>query len=125
MLETAKLAHSIARIIDSKKARDIKILDLRELTDSFEFFVICSCNNAKQLDAIIDEVENVLRDNYGERPYLIEGRKDGYWALLDFGGVILHIFQEEAREYYRLEQLWGDAKTEEFQGEGQEQDCTA
>lgn len=116
-METGKLARCIAEIVDSKKAEDIKILDLRGLTDSFEYFVICSCNNSKQLDAIVDEVENVLRDEHNERPYLIEGQKDGYWALLDFGAVVLHIFQEEAREYYRLEQLWGDAKVEEFSSE--------
>lgn len=110
-MESLDLALKIAEIIDSKKAEDIKILKLSELTDSFEYFVIATCLNSRQMDATIDEVENILRDNYNERPYLIEGQKEGNWALVDFGPVVLHLFQDETRSFYRLEHLWSEAQS--------------
>jgi ribosome-associated protein len=107
-MESKDLAYELARIIDDKKGYDITIIDLRGIADVAEFFVIATGANNRQVDAIVDEIENVLRDK-GIRAFAIEGREDNSWDLMDFGGVMVHVFQPEARAFYRLERLWGDA----------------
>lgn len=107
-VESKDLAYEIARIIDEKKGHDITILDLRDVCDIAEYFVIATGDNNRMVDAIVDEVENCLREK-DIRPFAIEGREDNTWDLLDFGHVIVHVFQPEARDFYRLDRLWGDA----------------
>ena len=70
--------------------------------------------NNRQVDAIVDEVEEQVGRTYGEHPFSIEGREERSWVLMDYGSVIVHVFTPEAREYYRLEKLWGDAPTLEL-----------
>ncbi|MGN0070435.1 MAG: ribosome silencing factor [Atopobiaceae bacterium] len=105
-LELAKVAAAAA---DSKKAYDISLLDLTELSDMCDYFLIASAMNAHQADAIVDEIEKKVRLNCGEDPISIEGRDGKHWILMDYGAVVIHIFDEETRRYYRLERLWGDA----------------
>lgn len=112
-MESKDLAFEIARIIDSRMGHDIAIIDLRGLTDVAEFFVIATGDNNRMVDAIVDEIENRLRPQ-GIRAFAIEGREDNTWDLMDFGGVLVHVFQPEARAFYRLERLWGDAPRLEF-----------
>ncbi len=107
-MESQDLAYEIARIIDERKGHDIVILDLTEVSDIAERFVIATGDNNRMVDAIVDEIENQLRDK-GIRAFAIEGREDNTWDLMDFGHVIVHVFQPEARAFYRLERLWGDA----------------
>lgn len=93
----------------SKKAQDIRVLDLREITSFADRFVICHGNNPRQIQAISDAIgENLV--NAGERPINIEGYENAEWILMDYGDFLVHIFSEKAREYYALERLWRHAK---------------
>lgn len=113
-MEPKDLCYEIARIIDDRKGHDIAILDLREVSDIAEYFVIATGDNNRMVDAIVDEIENRLRPA-GIHAFAIEGREDNTWDLMDFGNVIVHVFQPEARAFYRLERLWGDAPRIEYE----------
>ena len=119
MAEPLDLARSIATAIDDRKAREIVTLDLRSLSDVADFFVIATAANPRQADAVIDRVIERVREELGERPISVEGREGLKWVLLDYGTVVVHIFQEEIRDYYRLERLWGDAPRIAFGLEGE------
>lgn len=105
-LELAKVAATAA---DDKKAIDILVLDLTDKSDVCDYFVICTTLNKPMMDAVVDAVEEKVRVNCGEKPLSIEGRAGSTWLLIDYGPVVVHVFREEAREFYRLERLWGDA----------------
>ena len=98
-----------ARAADGKKAADIMVQDVRELVSITDYFVIVTAGNARQVDAIIDEIEEKLREEAHVKPSHTEDSRDGSWSLLDYGDVVVHVFMPEAREYYRLEELWNDA----------------
>ena len=95
---------------ESKQAKEIKVLDLREITTFADFFLIASGSNARQIQAIADEIETQLKQ-LGEYPHSVEGYQNAEWVLLDYGDYLIHIFTEKARQYYDLERLWRDAKT--------------
>ena len=95
---------------ESKQAKDIKVLDLREITTFADFFVVCSGANARQIQAIADEIETHMKQR-GEYPSSVEGYQNAEWVLLDYGDYLIHIFTEKARQYYDLERLWRDGKT--------------
>ncbi len=103
--ETALLT---AQAADDKKASDILILDLRGLTYITDYFVICSGSNPAQIGAVADWIEQTLAKT-GVHPSHIEGQAEASWVLMDYGDVVVHIFDEQARVYYNLEKLWGDA----------------
>jgi len=94
---------------DAKQAKDIQVLDLREVTSFADFFVICSGSNARQIQAIADEIQLRLK-KLGEQPSSIEGFQNAEWVLMDYGDYLIHIFSEKTRVYYDLERLWRDAK---------------
>lgn len=98
-----------ARAADAKKATDIMVQEVRELIGVTDYFVIATAANNRQVDAIIDEVEDKLREERDLRPVHREVSGDGSWSLLDYGNVVVHVFQPETREYYRLEALWNAA----------------
>ena len=104
-LDTAQLC---AEAADNKKAIDILILDLRGLTYIADYFVICSGSNTTQVSAISEEVSHILA-KAGEHPSHIEGGAESSWVLLDYGDVVVHVFEEQTRVYYGLEKLWSDA----------------
>lgn len=91
-----------------KKALDMVALDLREVASFTDFFLIAGATNARQVQAISDEVEDRLK-KAGTRPLRIEGYKTAEWVLLDYGDFIFHVFEEKARRFYDLERLWRDA----------------
>ncbi|MCB2210851.1 ribosome silencing factor [bacterium] len=96
-----------------KQAENIQILDLRKLTTLADFFVIATGSVDVHTRAIVDHVERELRKSDDRiRPLSVEGRQHLNWVLMDLGEVVLHVFQREARDYYQLEKLWGDAPTE-------------
>ena len=100
------------RAAESKKAADIKVLDLREVTSFTDHFIICTGANPRQIQAISDEI--VLRmKQEGEYALSTEGYDSAEWILLDYGDCIVHVFSEKAREYYDLERLWRHARTVE------------
>ena len=107
---TKGLATLCARIADSKIADDILILDLNKIDPSpADFFVMCTCNSDVQARALVNEVEAVCKVVGVQKPR-IEGYENAEWVLLDFFDVIMHIMMPQARDYYKLEKLWGDAK---------------
>jgi len=98
-----------ARAADEKKATDIIVQNVGELISVTEYFVIVTAANSRQVSAIIDEIEEAERKQANVKPLHREETRDGSWELLDYGSVVVHVFQPETREYYRLEALWNDA----------------
>jgi len=94
---------------ESKQAKDVRVLDLREVTTFADTLIVCSAANARQSQAIADEVERELKQS-GERPLSVEGYTNAEWILMDYGDFVVNIFSEKARTYYDLERLWRDAK---------------
>jgi ribosome-associated protein len=106
------LARRIADLALDKKAYDIKILDLSKVSSVCDYFVICSADADVQVRAIADHIADELRQG-GDRCWHREGYESLRWVLLDYVDVVVHIFIREVREFYGLEDLWGDAPTEE------------
>ena len=102
------IVKKIVKALDDKKGNDIQIIKIEELTIVADYFVICTANSNTHVRALADEVEYQLEEA-GIKADHIEGRATG-WVLLEYKGVIVHIFIEEARNYYNLERLWEDAK---------------
>lgn len=98
------------RAAESKKASDIRVLDLTGVTSFADYFIICSGANARQIQAIADEIGLRLKEQ-GEMPSSIEGYEQAEWILADYGDYIVHVFSGKARSYYDLERLWRDART--------------
>jgi ribosome-associated protein len=97
------------RAAESKKASEVRVFDLREVSTFTDFFVICSGANARQIQAICDGVQLELKRE-GELPLGIEGYDKADWVLVDYGDFIVHVFSPAAREFYGLERLWRQAK---------------
>ena len=108
-LDPQELAVIAARAASDKKAEDIVAIDVAELLVVTDYFVICTGRNDRQVRTIADEVEEQMRVLGGAKPIGREGVAEGRWVLLDFGDLVVHVFQPEEREFYRLERLWGDA----------------
>ena len=98
------------RAAESKKAADIKVLDLTGITSFTDYFIVCTGSNPKQIQAIAEEVGLRLKE-HGELPNSLEGYEQAEWILADYGDYLVHIFSEKARAYYDLERLWRNAKT--------------
>jgi ribosome-associated protein len=96
------------RAAESRKALELRVLDLRPLTSFADFFVLCNGSNQRQIQAICDEILRVMKLR-GERPISLEGYDNAEWVLMDFGDILVHIFSEKARVYYDLDRLWRDA----------------
>jgi len=99
-----------AKAAESKKASDIRVLDLREVTSFTDYFIICSASNPRQAHAVSDEIHKQLKQT-GELPVSLEGYDQADWILMDYGDFIVHVFSESARSYYDLERLWRHAKS--------------
>src|SRR5437764_12656003 len=110
LLDPAQLAKAAVDVASDKKASDIMLLDIREVTTIADYFVICSGNNPRQIQAIADAVDEEL-GKQGANVLHREGVAETGWVWRDFGDVIVHIFGAREREYYRLERLWNEAKT--------------
>lgn len=113
-METMELAKKICKATSDKKAGNIIIMDMRGLTFSTDYFVICNAPTATQVRAIADNVEEELAKENVHFSHK-EGYHEGEWILLDYGDVVVHIFKNENREYYALEKLWGDAKITNYE----------
>lgn len=103
------LAARIAQIASDRKAVEIRMLDLRDVVSYTDYFVVCSGNTERQTKAIHDAVHKELKDEGGLLPRRVEGEREARWILMDYLDCVLHVFTPEARSYYRLEQLWGEA----------------
>ena len=99
----------LANTLDGKKGEEIKVLKTEGLTTLADYFVICTATSTTQIKAMSDACEEAMEKN-GERVHHIEGHWGGTWLLMDFSAVVVHIFMDEARKFYDLERLWGDAE---------------
>ena len=105
-----ELAIIAAKALDEKKGKEISAIEITDLTTIADYFVIASGTSNTQINALSGAVEKALKEQAGEDPLRREGYRDGTWVLLDYGCIVVHIFSQEAREFYSLERLWGDGK---------------
>jgi len=108
-MDSKKLAVLCRELADNKKAEDIAVLDVSALSSVTDYFVIASGTSEPHLRAIVDEITDVLREEYGLAPRAIDGTLQTSWVVLDYFDVIVHIMRQETRDRYDLETLWGDA----------------
>ena len=108
-LTPEKLVQAIIEQAADRKAQDIVQLDLRGIIGYTDYFVICTGRSDRQAKAIHDAIHQGLKDRYGVLPRRVEGLTQARWILMDYLDVVVHVFTPETREYYRLEQLWGEA----------------
>ena len=108
-MDSRRLALLCRELADNKKAEDIAILDVREVSSVTDYFVIASGTSEPHLRAIVDEITDKLRDEHGLRPKAVDGTLHTAWIVLDYFDVIIHVMRHDVRERYDLETLWGDA----------------
>ena len=116
MTTEKQMAQLVCRALDEKKGRDIKVIDIHDVSVIADYFVIASGSNQNQVQAMVDNVEEQL-GRAGFEPKQVEGVRNSSWILMDYGDVIVHVFDEENRLFYDLERIWRDGKTldiEEF-----------
>ena len=109
-LNSEEMAYAIAEAADDKKAQDIVLLKVTEVSYLADYFVIATGFSKPQLRAVCDSVEQKVAEDFGLEPIRIEGKTDGRWVLIDYGEVIVHIFLAEERQFYNLEAFWGHAE---------------
>ncbi len=107
-LSPAQLAGTIAALAGDKKASDVVEIDVRAALGYTDFFLVCSGNTDRQAKAIHDGIHQGLKADHGLLPRRVEGLQESRWILMDYLDVVVHVFTPEAREFYRLEQLWGE-----------------
>jgi len=111
-LSPLQQARRIAALVQDKLARDVVILDMRPVCSYTDYFVVCTGGNARQTAAIWDEVHGRMKRENGLLPKSVEGATQGTWIIADYLDVVLHVFTPDAREFYRLEDLWDDVPHE-------------
>jgi ribosome-associated protein len=104
-----QLALAAAQTAEDNRGRDIVVLDVRKLTCMFDYFVIATGTSRRQLHAMSEEIDHKLEDELGDQRMGIEGYAESRWILLDYGTVVIHLFDEDTRKYFALEQLWAEA----------------
>jgi ribosome-associated protein len=104
-----QLALAAAKVAQDNRGHDIVVLDLRELTCIFDYFVVASGTSRRQLHAISEEIDHKLEDELGDERLGIEGYQGSTWILLDYGSVVVHLFDQATRDYYGIEKLWAEA----------------
>lgn len=105
-----ELALLAARALSDKKGKEIQALEIADLTTLADYFVLATGSSNTQINALVDNVEKVLHEEAGEDPLHREGYRGGTWVLLDYGCVVVHVFNDEARKFYSLEHLWADGE---------------
>lgn len=108
MLTSLEIAELAVKALDSKKAKDIRVLETKNVTVLADYFIIATAGSTTQIKTLADEVGKVLTEK-GERTLRTEGYRGGGWVLVDFGVVVLHLFLKDIRDFYGLERLWRDA----------------
>jgi ribosome-associated protein len=110
-MNSQELANLVVQGMEEKKASDIVMLDLRKVKNAIaDFFIICSGNSDTQLEAISESVEAEVFKNSKQNPWSHEGKRNKEWILIDYVDVVAHVFKKDKREFYAIEDLWGDAE---------------
>ncbi len=118
-IDSKQLSEVVAQGMLEKKAVDVIILDLRKVKSAVtDFFVICSGNSDTQVDAITDSVEEEVYKRLGQNPWHKEGKENREWILLDYVDVVVHVFKKDRRQFFALEDLWGDAEVIKVDAQG-------
>ena len=112
-INSKQLADRICKALSEKRGRDIVTLYVREKTALCDYFVIASASNSPQIRAMGERVEEVISKEYGIDPTRTEGVRDGRWAVIDYGDVIVHFYNDDTRLFYHLERLWADGQNME------------
>jgi ribosome-associated protein len=123
--ETATLARTLAKTAIEKLATEVRLLDLREIVSYTDWFVVCTGANSRQTKAISDHVIERMRELGYHKPRRRETDVDGSWVLLDYVDVVVHVFTPDAREFYRLESLWGQVPQETIVDDGTPAEASA
>jgi ribosome-associated protein len=114
LTRNSKIFKVIIKAIQQKKGENIVSLDLRKIPEAVtDFFVICSASNSTQVKAIADSVEALVKDECEESPFRHEGQHASQWVLVDYINVVVHVMHEDARKFYKLEEMWSDAQATE------------
>lgn len=114
-------AHAVEAVLD-KKARDVRVMDMRGVSGVADCFVVCTGDSDLQIRAIADAVRERIRETCDERPWHVEGTDSYQWVLLDYVDLVVHVFAGERRAFYSLERLWGDAPFEDVPDDGSAED---
>lgn len=114
MLSAKEVAYQVAKALDDKKGLDIKLLKIDEVSSLADYFIICTGTSNTHVKTLCDHAEYTL-EQLGEPMLGREGHRGNTWELLDYGSVVVHVFTEEAREFYSLERLWADARQIDIQ----------
>ncbi len=118
-IDSKQLSEVVAQGMLEKKGVDVIILDLRKVKSAVtDFFVICSGNSDTQVDAITDSVEEEVYKRLGQNPWHKEGKENREWILLDYVDVVAHVFKKDRRQFFALEDLWGDAEVIKVDAQG-------
>ncbi len=116
MTKNNNLLNLIIEGIKNKKGNNISSIDLRKIENAVcDYFVICNADSNTQVKSIVDEIENHVKKNTGEKVWKKEGLENSQWILLDYSSIVVHVFQTKFREFYKLENLWADAKIKNFE----------
>ncbi len=119
LTRNSKIIKTIIQAIQEKKGKNIVSLDLRKIPEAVaDFFIICEAGSQPQIRAISDFVEENIKRKCDENPYRHEGRQNLHWVLIDYVNVVVHIMQSETRKFYKLEEMWNDAKADEHDNAG-------
>ena len=109
-METKEMLNIICSVLDEKKAEDIKSINLDGKSIIADYFAICSGRSTTHVKSLADNLDEEMSKKYGIEPLRMEGKQDGKWAVVDYGDVIVHIFHQEQRKIYEIEDLWDDGK---------------
>ncbi len=114
LTRSSKIFKTIIQAIEDKKGEQIISLDLRKIPEAVsDFFIICQANNTTQVRAISDYIEHQVKEICGENPYKNEGKQGLQWVLIDYINIVVHVMHTEARNFYKLEDMWSDAVSQE------------
>ena len=114
-IEAKEIIEQIVEGIHDKKGKGVVVVDMLGLGNSVcDYFVICQGNSPNQVSAITDSVADTVREKCGKKPYAIDGSRNCQWVAMDYGDILVHIFQPDVRAFYDIEHLWADARTTEI-----------
>ena len=115
-VDSLSLALAAARTAADNRGQNVVVLDTRALTPEFDYFVIATGTSRRQLRAMSEEIDHTLEDDLGDQRLRVEGFAESRWIVLDYGSVVIHLFDDEARQYFDLENLWAEAQRVDLSG---------